>query len=186
MTLIAVTGASGRMGKNIISCIQENPLATLSAALEIPGHASIGKDAGIVAGIEHMGVKITDEPSPAFKKADVVIDFSAHEAAMKNLEAALTLRKPVVIGTTGFSVHQKVRIKEISAAVPLVLAPNMSVGVNVLLKLLEVAAKTWGNANEVRIVEYHHRHKVDAPPGSALRLAGVLTRVLLGYLDVIV
>ncbi|MEK7313325.1 MAG: 4-hydroxy-tetrahydrodipicolinate reductase, partial [Deltaproteobacteria bacterium] len=183
MTLIAITGASGRMGKNIISCIKENPLATLSAAIEMPGHASIGKDAGVIAGLEHMGVKITDEPSAAFKKADVVIDFSAHEAAMKNLEVALMLRKPVVIGTTGFSLHQKVRIKEISAAVPLVLAPNMSVGVNVLLKLLEVAAKTLGDDYDVEIVEYHHRHKVDAPSGTALRIAEVLAHSLGRDLD---
>ena len=183
MTLIAITGASGRMGKNIISCIKENPNATLSAALEMPGHASIGKDAGVIAGLEPLGVKITDEPLSAFKKADVVIDFSAHEAAMKNLETALMLRKPVVIGTTGFSLHQKVRIKEISAAVPLVLAPNMSVGVNVLLKLLEVAAKTLGDDYDVEIVEYHHRHKVDAPSGTALRIAEVLAHSLERDLD---
>lgn len=178
MISIAVSGVAGRMGRNIVGAVLENRAAELTGALESPGHQSIGKDVGAVSGVEKTGVKVTDEPEKAFKKADVIIDFSTPEASIRNLEAASVMKKAIVIGTTGFSLQHRERIKELSVHTRVVAAPNMSVGVNLLFKLVEEASRVLGADYDAEIIEYHHRHKVDAPSGTALRLAEVIAHTL--------
>ncbi|MBI5598323.1 MAG: 4-hydroxy-tetrahydrodipicolinate reductase [Deltaproteobacteria bacterium] len=178
MTGVAVTGVAGRMGRNIVAAVVENPSTELVGALEAPGHPALGRDAGAVAGMEKNGVRVTDSPERAFKKADVIIDFSTPEASLRNLETAATLKKAIVIGTTGFSQHHREKIREMAHSTRILLAPNMSVGVNLLLKLVEDCAKVLGGGYDVEIVEYHHRHKVDAPSGTALRIAEVVAHSL--------
>ncbi len=174
MINIAITGAAGRMGKAIIAAIQSNPLTALSGALEAEASPAVGMDAGEAAGIGKTGIKITDDMDRAFKKAAVIIDFSTPEASMRHLEEAVRLKKALVIGTTGFSHHQRDRIKELCAGAKVVISPNMSVGVNLLLKLVHDAARTLGGEYDVEIIECHHRHKKDAPSGTAIRIAEVI------------
>lgn len=171
---IAVTGAAGRMGKAIVAAVQTNPNTALSGALEVSGSPALGMDAGEAAGIGRAGVKITDDRDRAFKKAAVIIDFSTPEASMMTLEEAVHLKKALVIGTTGFSHHQRDRIKELSSSARVVMSPNMSVGVNLLLKLVHDTAKAIGNEYDMEIIECHHRHKKDAPSGTAVRIAEVI------------
>lgn len=174
MIHVAVTGAAGRMGKAIICAVHENPLTELAGALEREGCPFIGKDAGETAGTVKAGVKITADIDKAFKKADVIIDFTLPEATVKHLEYAVAEKKALVIGTTGFSHHQRDAIKDHGAKARVVMAPNMSVGVNLLLKLVQDAAAVIGNDYDIEIIEAHHRHKKDAPSGTAVRLAEVL------------
>lgn len=177
MIKIAVTGAAGRMGRAIISAILSNGQVELTGALEREDSPSIGKDAGELAGKEKAGVKITGDREKAFKKADVIIDFTTPEVTMKNLEDAATLKKAIVIGTTGFSFSQRDTIKELSQETKIVLAPNMSVGVNLLLKLCEEAARVLSDY-DIEIIEAHHRHKKDAPSGTAIRIAEVIANAV--------
>ncbi|MEE9543250.1 MAG: 4-hydroxy-tetrahydrodipicolinate reductase, partial [Thermodesulfobacteriota bacterium] len=173
MIEIAITGAGGRMGKTLIQAVSFESTTELSGALERPGHDLLKKDAGIIAGIEKLDIKITDSTEKAFEDAEVIIDFSAPEATMHNLESIADLGKAIVIGTTGFSHHHRDRIKELSKECQIVLAPNMSIGVNLLLKLVEDTASVLGDAYDVEIIESHHRFKKDAPSGTALRIAEV-------------
>ncbi len=178
MTSIAVTGVAGRMGKNLVIAIGEHVGAELVGALDKKGHESVGKDAGELAGVGNLGVKVTDNSEQAFEKTDVIIDFTAPDATMKNLENIAAQDKAIVIGTTGFSKHHREKIKELSESTRIVLAPNMSVGVNLLFKLIAEAAEVLGDAYDVEIIEYHHKHKVDAPSGTALRAAEVAAHSL--------
>jgi 4-hydroxy-tetrahydrodipicolinate reductase len=178
MVYAAVTGAAGRMGSRIVHFIQKIPNVSLSGALERSGHPMVGRDAGEVAGLGKLGVKITDNPKRAFGNSDVIIDFSNHEATIRCLEEAISLDKAFVIGTTGFSHHQRERIKELAQGTRVVMAPNMSVGVNLLFKLVEEAAYLLGGDYDIEIVESHHRHKKDAPSGTALRIAEVAAYAL--------
>lgn len=173
-----VTGASGRMGRAIIAALSDNPLITLSAALERDDSPFLGKDAGETAGAAKLGIRISADREKAVKKADVIIDFSMPEASMKIIEDAVASRKAVVLGTTGFSHHQRETIKEAGGKIPLVMSPNMSVGVNLLLKLVQDAASVIGNGYDIEIIEAHHRHKKDAPSGTAVRLAEVIAAEL--------
>lgn len=174
----AVTGAAGRMGKAIICALDGNATIALSGALEREGSPFLGKDAGEFAGAGKAGVKITDDWEKAFKKADVIIDFSTPEASIKNLEDAVALKKAIVIGTTGFSFHQRDIIKDLCQKTNVVMAPNMSIGVNLLLKLCADAASVLGRDYDIEIVEAHHRHKKDAPSGTAIRIAEVIANTL--------
>jgi 4-hydroxy-tetrahydrodipicolinate reductase len=170
-TRIAVIGAAGRMGRAIIRTIAETPAARLVAAVDRGGHPDLGADAGTLAGVGALGVKLqTDAP----READVWIDFSAPAATVANARAAASAGAAVVIGTTGLSATDKDAIAASARAVPIVLAPNMSVGVNVLLRLVADAARALGPSYDLEIVEAHHRHKRDAPSGTALRLAEAL------------
>ncbi|MFQ5441419.1 MAG: 4-hydroxy-tetrahydrodipicolinate reductase [Thermodesulfobacteriota bacterium] len=178
MIYAAVTGAAGRMGTAIIRAIQNNPSISISGAMEREDSPAIGRDSGEAAGCEKTGVKITAERSRTFKKADVIIDFSTPESSIATLENAVDLKKAVVIGTTGFSLHQRDRIKELAHKTRVVMAPNMSVGVNLLFKLVADAASVVGRDYDIEIVEYHHRHKKDAPSGTALRIAEVAANKL--------
>ncbi len=183
MIAVSVTGVAGRMGQNIVSAVIENPATELAGALERPGHACLGKDVGEVIRGEKTGVTVTDDPQSAFEDADVIIDFSAPDASIRNIEAAAELEKAIVVGTTGFSPQHRERIKELSSRTRIVLAPNMSVGVNLLFKLVSDAARVLGDDYDIEIVELHHRHKVDAPSGTALRIAEVAAHTLGRDLD---
>ncbi len=173
MIRIAVTGAAGRMGRAIIAAVEANPATSFSGALEKEDSAYLGKDAGEMAGVGKSGIRITDNPEKAFKKADAIIDFSTPESSMKVLDLAVRSGKALVIGTTGFSFHQRDEIKELSEGGRVVMAPNMSVGVNLLLRLVHEAASVVGREYDIEIIEAHHRHKKDAPSGTALRIAEV-------------
>lgn len=162
------------MGKSIINAIHAQTGAQLTGALEREDCPHLGKDAAEAAGLEKSGVKITSEAEKAFKKADVIIDFTMPEASLHLIEYAARHGKSYVLGTTGFSMHQRDAIKEFAQKIPIVMAPNMSVGVNLLLKLAHDAATVIGKDYDIEIIETHHRHKKDAPSGTAMRIAEVV------------
>lgn len=178
MKHIAVTGAAGRMGTAIISAIRATVGAELVGALEREDSPFLGRDALEATSGEKCGVRITNNREKAFKKADVIIDFSAPDASIKNLEDAVNTGKALVIGTTGFSLSQRELIKELSAKTRVVMAPNMSVGVNLLLKIVHDVSKVVGNDYDIEIIEAHHRHKKDAPSGTAVKIAEVIAAAL--------
>lgn len=178
MVKAVVTGAAGRMGGRIISLIRETQGIELSGALEREGHPAVGKDAGIFAGVGSIGVLITSRIGEVIGSADVVIDFTAAEASLENLRAASASKKAIVIGSTGFTPSQMEQVKEHCKHVPCVLSPNMSVGVNVMLKVLHDTARILGDEYDVEIVEAHHRLKKDAPSGTAIKMAQVLADAL--------
>lgn len=158
------------MGRAIIRVIAETSGTVLAAAVERPGSAEAGKDAGLLAGVGELGVVITTS-APLAGVTDVWIDFTSPAATVANVNAAAAARAGMVIGTTGLSDAQKTEIAELAQRSPVVLAPNMSVGVNVLLKLVSDATRALGEAFDIDIVEAHHKMKRDAPSGTALRLA---------------
>ncbi|MEE8575138.1 MAG: 4-hydroxy-tetrahydrodipicolinate reductase [Thermodesulfobacteriota bacterium] len=178
MLKIAVVGAAGRMGQALVHTVTKNPFTALSGVLEREGHPLIGKDAGTTAGLDKLGVKIKDSAEKAFKEADCLIDFSTPEATLAHLELAAEEDKAIIIGTTGLSHHQRERVKELGEETRVVMAPNMSVGINLLLKLVELTASVLGDDYDVEIIESHHRHKKDAPSGTALRIAEVAAHAL--------
>ena len=161
------------MGRNIAAAACENPETVLAGALEKAGNEYVGQDAGSIVSCVTPGVTITDDPAIAFAEADVIIDFSATEPSLEFLKEASEQGKAVVIGTTGFSPHHKEIIQGYAKTTRIVMAPNMSVGVNLLFKLVSDAARALGEDYDIEIVESHHRHKVDAPSGTGLRLAEV-------------
>ncbi|VAV84025.1 4-hydroxy-tetrahydrodipicolinate reductase [hydrothermal vent metagenome] len=178
MIKVAITGLGGRMGRQIAAAVDENPQTELAGALEKAGSEYVGKDAALIVGGGSTGIMVQDEPGAAFKEADVIIDFSATEASMEFLKQASELGKAVVIGTTGFSPHHKEIIQGYAKTTRIVLAPNMSIGVNLLFKLVSDAAVALGDDYDIEIVESHHKHKVDAPSGTGLRLAEVAAHAL--------
>lgn len=167
---IAVAGVSGRMGRVLVEAIVQNPDATLGAALVREGSPLIGQDAGQLAGVGDLGCAIKDDLSTVLTHFDVLIDFTSIEATLANLAVCRAYRRAMVIGTTGFSAEQKALLADAGRDIPLVFAPNMSIGVNVLLGVVAQTARLLGNGYDVEIIEAHHRHKVDAPSGTALRL----------------
>ena len=174
---IAISGASGRMGRTLIEAVLQSKDLALSAALEIAGHPALGKDAGELVG-RPCGVRVTADIGAAIPQTDCLIDFTRPEGTLACIEPCLSGRTKMVIGTTGFSVAQRQRIAQASQTIPIVLAPNMAVGVNAAFKLAEVAARILGEDYDVEIVEAHHRRKVDAPSGTALRLGEIVAAVL--------
>lgn len=178
MTRIAVPGAAGRMGRNLIDACQSVDGLSLGAAMERPGHDLIGSDAGVVAGVGELGISIGDNPEAVIDNFDVLIDFTAPAVTLANLELCRSHGKSIVIGTTGFSDEQKQQIADAAKEIGIVFAPNMSVGVNLCLKLLDVAARALGDSVDIEIIEAHHRHKVDAPSGTALRMGEVVADAL--------
>ncbi|HEX6003893.1 MAG TPA: 4-hydroxy-tetrahydrodipicolinate reductase [Burkholderiales bacterium] len=177
LTSVAIAGATGRMGRTLIEAVLADGELRLSAALEQTGHPQIGKDAGERVG-SHCGVIVSDDVAGALQGSDVLIDFTRPEGTLAHLAACRRQGIRMVIGTTGFDDEQKKTIAAAGADIALVFAPNMSVGVNVVLKLLTVAAGALGDAYDVEIVEAHHRHKVDAPSGTALRMGEVVANAL--------
>ncbi|MDD5435798.1 MAG: 4-hydroxy-tetrahydrodipicolinate reductase [Nitrospira sp.] len=178
MIKVIVTGAAGRMGSRIISAIQEIDGITVAGALERTDHPSLGFDAGDVAGVGPLGVKIEDRIENIIDSADVVIDFSSPDAVLYNIEKVCSAGKSIVIGTTGLLYEGEKKIREYAVKIPCVFSPNMSVGVNVVFKVIQDIAKVLGDEYDVEIVEAHHRHKKDAPSGTAMRMAHVLADAL--------
>lgn len=174
---IAIAGASGRMGQMLIEAVQAASDCQLTGALDIASSSSIGQDAGAYAG-QATGVLITSDLHAGLKNSQVLIDFTRPEGTLAHLRVCRELGVAVVIGTTGFTEAQKAEIAEIAKHIPIMMAPNMSVGVNVTLKLLEMAAKALSTGYDIEIVEAHHRHKVDAPSGTALKMGEVIADAL--------
>ena len=173
-----VTGAAGRMGSRIISVIRETEGIELSGALERAGNLALGKDAGIFSGGGASGVSINSSLEQIIVQGDVVIDFTAAEASLENLKIVSKAGKAIVIGSTGFTSAQIEEVKKHCREIPCVMSANMSVGVNVMLKVLHDTAKILGEDYDVEIVEAHHRLKKDAPSGTALMIAGCLADAL--------
>ncbi|GMR19537.1 MAG: 4-hydroxy-tetrahydrodipicolinate reductase [Gammaproteobacteria bacterium] len=176
MTKIAITGAAGRMGKALVeACIAAKGLV-LTAAVEHAGHPALGVDAATSAGLEKIGVPIKQNLHGA--DYDVVIDFTRPDVTLDYLAIVREEGRKMVIGTTGFDDMGKQRITEAAEEIAIIFAPNMSVGVNLCLRLLELAARVVGEESDIEVVEAHHRHKVDAPSGTALRMGEVVARTL--------
>lgn len=178
MTRIAVVGANGRMGLNLIKAAVLNDKTKLTIAIARTGNDAVGKDAGALAGIGTLGVPVNDDLSTKLNDFDVLIDFTRPDVSMKYIELCRQAGKKVVIGTTGYNEYQKTEIANAAEEIGIVLAPNFSVGVNLSLKLLEIAAKVMGDYTDIEIIEAHHRHKVDAPSGTALRMGEVVAKTL--------
>jgi 4-hydroxy-tetrahydrodipicolinate reductase len=175
---VAVPGAAGKMGRMILKVISETPSAELVAAVERPGSALLGQDAGLVAGIGELGVVIRSELDDALANADVIIDFTAPTATAWTVSRAAEHEVGVVIGTTGLGEAEKRAVWHASETIPIVLSANMSLGVNVLFGLIAQAARALGDDYDVEVVELHHRQKKDAPSGTALAMASVLAEAL--------
>ena len=178
MTKIAVNGAAGRMGGRIITAIKETEGLELTGALEMAGHDMLGHDAGSTAGCGPLGVPITDSHEEALQDADVLIDFTFPEVTLKNLEVCARMGKKMVIGSTGFTPEQRAAAEKYAEQIPVVLAPNMSVGVNACFKILKDAAKILGDGFDVEIVELHHNQKKDSPSGTAVRMGEIVADAL--------
>lgn len=174
---ICVAGASGRMGRMLIDAIGAADDCVLAGALDMPGNPALGQDAGAPGG-QSLGVAITSDLAQGMATSEVLIDFTRPEGTLAHLAVCRAKGVAAVIGTTGFTEAQKAEIAEIAKDIPIVLAPNMSVGVNVTLKLLEMAAKALATGYDIEIVEAHHRHKVDAPSGTALKMGEVIAGAL--------
>lgn len=174
MIKVAIPGGAGRMGRALIQAVQATDGMELSGASEAPGSLVLGQDAGAVAGIPSAGVTITDSAAVMLQGATGVLDFTLPSSCLDLARECEARGLPMVIGTTGFSVEERSALAQIAQKIPLVLAPNMSVGINVLIRLVEQTALLLGPDYDLEILEAHHRNKVDAPSGTALRLAEAL------------
>lgn len=178
MIRVAIVGGSGRMGRCLIeACLQQQDIH-LAAVTDRSGSSVIGCDAGELVGAGRQGVTISDNLQQVLDDFDVLIDFSLPEVTLANLTSCQQAAKGMVIGTTGFTEVQLQQIQAGAANIPIVMAPNMSVGVNLSLKLLELAARVLGDSVDIEIIEAHHRDKVDAPSGTALRMGEVVANTL--------
>ncbi|MFQ5487975.1 MAG: 4-hydroxy-tetrahydrodipicolinate reductase [Gammaproteobacteria bacterium] len=179
MTRIAISGASGRMGKSLIeACTAAAGVVQLTAAVEHPASEAVGRDAGEVAGMGALGIVVKGALEEVMDDFDVLIDFTRPQVTLANLALCLQHGRRMVIGTTGFSPEERARIEAAAERIAIVQAPNMSVGVNLCFRLLEIAAQVLGDDVDIEIIEAHHRHKVDAPSGTALHMGEVIARTL--------
>ncbi|MGO4378976.1 4-hydroxy-tetrahydrodipicolinate reductase [Pseudoduganella sp. RAF19] len=174
---IAIAGAGGRMGRMLVEAVQADPDCTLAGALDRPGGANIGQDAAAFTG-QPSGVTVAGDLAEGLKNAQVLIDFTRPEGTLEHLAYCAEHGVKLVIGTTGFDEAGKAAIRKAAEKTAIVFAPNMSVGVNVTLKLLEFAAKQFATGYDIEIIEAHHRHKVDAPSGTALKMGEVIADAL--------
>ena len=174
---IAVAGASGRMGRMLLEAVAAADDLALAGALDIPGAAGMGQDCLAFLG-RSSGVAVGADVRAALRNAQVLIDFTRPEGTLAHLDACREFGVKAVIGTTGFSDAQKARIAEHAKHISLVMAPNMSVGVNVVLRLLEVAGRSLSQGYDIEVIEAHHRHKVDAPSGTALQMGETVAHAL--------
>ena len=174
---VAVAGASGRMGHMLVEAVLQAPDCRLSGALDVAGSPAIGQDAAAFLG-KPSGVAVTSELRQGLADARVLIDFTRPEGTLAHLAVCRELGVAAVIGTTGLSADHKAEIARSAQRIPIVLAPNMSAGVNVVMKLLEMAARALHEGYDIEIIETHHRHKVDAPSGTALQMGEVIARAL--------
>lgn len=173
---IAIAGSTGRMGRALLEAVSQAADMRLHAALERAGSTMVGRDAGEFGGA--AGVKVGDNAATALKGCNALIDFTRPEATIEHLKICRELGVNIVIGTTGFTPEQKQAISDAGRDIGVVFAPNMSVGVNLSLKLLDIAARVLNEGYDIEIVEAHHRHKVDAPSGTALRMGEVVANAL--------
>lgn len=178
MVRIGVAGAAGRMGQSLIRSCQDTEGVALAAAIERPDCEWIGRDAGEVSGLTHLAVPLRADLARLRGQIDVLIDFTRPEATLEHVRQCADQGIRMVIGTTGFGPSQRAVIETAARSIAIVMAPNMSVGVNLVLKLLQLTARTIGEYCDIEIVEAHHRHKVDAPSGTALRMGEVVARTL--------
>jgi 4-hydroxy-tetrahydrodipicolinate reductase len=174
---IAIPGASGRMGRMLIEAIAATPDCVLAGATDIAGSTALGQDAGAPIG-QRSGVAITSDIAAGFSPAQVIIDFTRPEGTLAHLAACRKLGVKAVIGTTGFTPAQKAEIADHAEHIAIVLAPNMNVGVHVVMKLLDQAARLLNEGYDIEVIEAHHKHKVDAPSGTALQMGEVIAKAL--------
>ena len=177
MLSVAIAGASGRMGRTLLETLAQAPDARLVGALERPASPFLGRDAGELIGAP-CGVAISDDIERTLANASVLIDFTRPEGTLRHLAACDVLKVQMVIGTTGLSDPDRARMSDVAQRIGIVAAPNMSVGVNLVFKLLDTAARVLADGYDIEIVEAHHRHKVDAPSGTALRMGEVVAQAL--------
>lgn len=173
-----VAGAAGKMGGRNIHMVKQADGIELVAAFEKPGHAAVGQDVGDVAGLGKMGIPISGGLESVIDKGEVIVDFTYHTSSLEHVKLAAKHNKAIVVGTTGFTPEEMNEIRKMAGGVRCVIAPNMSVGVNVLYKLVQDAAGLLGDGYDVEIVEAHHRLKKDAPSGTAIKLAQVIAETL--------
>ena len=178
MIRVAVVGAAGRMGKTLIEAVNNHQSLALGAATEREGSTLLGTDAGELAGVGKLGITVCANLAEVVDDFDVVIDFTAPAATLHHLDVCEAHAKKMVIGTTGFDDAGKERIQAVADKNGIMFAPNMSVGVNLCFKLLDVAARVMGEGSDIEIIEAHHRHKVDAPSGTAIRMGEVVADAL--------
>ncbi len=183
MTRVAVTGAAGKMGRMLIQAISRADDLTLTAAIERKGSSTIGQDAGELVGLGKSGVEISDELNAVCDAFDVLLDFTIASATVENMEICASAGRRMVIGTTGLSGPERARLATLSSEISVVFATNYSVGVNATFRLLEVATEIFGNDVDVEIIEAHHKHKVDAPSGTAITMGEVIAESLGRKLD---
>ena len=180
---VIINGACGRMGRLIIRGVSEQANMEIAGAIEFTGHPQIGSDAGVVAGIGEIGVAVTDNLEDVLESADVVIEFSKPEATLQHLREVVNADKAMVIATTGFDSDELATVNELASQIRCVMAPNMSLGVNVMIQALELIAKALGDDYDIEVIEAHHNHKADSPSGTALRLAETVAAALERDLD---
>ena len=183
MIRVIINGACGRMGRLIIQGVTQQADMEIVGAVEYPEHPQIGSDAGVVAGISEIGVAITGELNDVLADADVVIEFSKPEATLEHLRQVVAADKAMIIATTGFNADELSAVKDLASQIRCVMAPNMSLGVNVMIQALELIAKALGDDYDVEVIEAHHNHKADSPSGTALRLAETVAAALERDLD---
>ncbi len=175
---IGITGAAGRMGRTLIEAIDANPQLTLAAAVEHPDSSLLGADAGELAGVGKNGVKVAASLEEVIEAVDVVIDFTIPLATLANAKTCAANGKAIVVGTTGFTPEQQSELENHARKIPLCKATNFSTGVNLCFQLLDMAARVLGDEVDIEVVEAHHRHKIDAPSGTALSMGGVVANAL--------
>ena len=180
---VIINGACGRMGRLIIRGVSEQADMEIAGAIEFSGHPQIGSDAGVVAGIGEIGVAVTGNLEDVLESADVVIEFSQPEATLQHLREVVNADKAMVIATTGFDSDELATVNELASQIRCVMAPNMSLGVNVMIQALELIAKALGDDYDIEVIEAHHNHKADSPSGTALRLAETVAAALERDLD---
>jgi 4-hydroxy-tetrahydrodipicolinate reductase len=177
MIKVVVAGSSGRMGRALLEAVFAAPDLSLHAALEQRGHPAVGRDAGELVGAQ-CGVRVADDPAAVVAGADVLIDFTRPEGALEHVRCCRAHAVKMVIGTTGFASNQRAAVVDAAREIAILMAPNMSVGTNLVFKLIATAARVLNQGYDVEIIEAHHRHKVDAPSGTALRMGEIVAQVL--------
>jgi 4-hydroxy-tetrahydrodipicolinate reductase len=178
MVNVIVAGAAGRMGGRLVCLLKDSATLLLRAAVENKGHISIGQDAGDLAGCGQIGVTIGDDLSAVMDQGDVVIDFSTPAATLEHLRIASQHRRAMVIGTTGFTASELAELRTLGKTIACVCSPNMSIGINLIFKVIDEMARALGEEYDIEVIEAHHRLKKDAPSGTALKLAEILARSL--------
>lgn len=178
MIRVAVAGVAGRMGKTLVQAINDSATLTFSAGFEHAGHAQIGDDVGVVCGMGELGVVVSADAQQQINDFDVVIDFTIPTATLELAQVCAAQRKGMVVGTTGFDEAQHQALRDCAQQTAIFASPNMSVGVNLAMHLIELAARALGDEVDVEVIEAHHKHKIDAPSGTAVRIGEVLANAL--------